>query len=191
MVMFLLSLEITLHFDVLIFMPHFLQACSSLSVAIWRWSMSWSRSVVSSAYLMLFICIWPIWIPLSRFWTSFMISSRKRLNKLGDSRQPWRTPVITSNHSLIEDFTNQYKINRLLTYSNTLFSHFWQIYFWTSKAGIMVLYKARRTCYSFMGSFFHDHKKMSDSWKLKIFFLLLSLQKVSYKSPSPCTSCAL
>ena len=34
MMMFLLSLDITLHFDVLIFMPHFLQACSSLSVAI-------------------------------------------------------------------------------------------------------------------------------------------------------------
>ena len=115
--MFLLSLDITWHFDVLIFMPHFLQACSSLSVAIWRWSTSWSRSVVSSAYLMLFRCIWPIWIPLSRFWTSFMISSRKRLNKLGDSRQPWRTPVITSNHSLIYPLTMTAHLDWLYMYS--------------------------------------------------------------------------
>ena len=77
-----------------------------------------------------------------------------------------------------------------MTYSNTLFSHFWQIYFWTSKAGIMVLYKAIRTCYSFMGSFFHDHKKCQIHGNWKDFFFL-SLQKVSYKSPSPCTSCAL
>ena len=36
MVIFFLSLDITLHFDVLIFMPHLLQACCSLSVAVWR-----------------------------------------------------------------------------------------------------------------------------------------------------------
>ena len=72
---------------------------------------------MSYSYLMLFICIWPIWIPLSRFWTSSMISSRKRLNKLGDSRQSWRTPVITSNHSLIFPLTMTAHLDRLYMYS--------------------------------------------------------------------------
>ena len=95
------SCDMILHLLGLIFIPHLLQAFSSSFVDICSFSKTMSISVVSSAYRMLLMRMSPIWIPLSKFWRSFITNSRNRLKRLGDRRHPCLTPVTTLNHSVI------------------------------------------------------------------------------------------
>ena len=94
-----------LHLLGLIFIPHLLQAFSSSFVDICSFSKTRSISVVSSAYRILLMRMSPIWIPLSKFWRSFITNSRNRLKRLGDRRHPCLTPVTTLNHSVIFPLT--------------------------------------------------------------------------------------
>ena len=94
-----------LHLLGLILIPHLLQAFSSSFVDICSFSKTRSITVVSSAYRMLLMRMSPIWIPLSKFWRSFITNSRNRLKRLGDRRHPCLTPVTTLNHSVIFPLT--------------------------------------------------------------------------------------
>ena len=99
------SFVMILHLAGFIFIPYLLHAISSSLVDVWSFSNSNSIRVVSSAYLMLLMHIAPICIPEFRSYTSFITNYKNKLKRYGDRRQPWRTPIRTSNHSVIFPLT--------------------------------------------------------------------------------------
>ena len=62
-----------------------------------------------------------VWSEGSRLLSSFITNSRNMLNSVGDSRQPWRTPIFTANQSVICPFittahsVSSYRISIILT----------------------------------------------------------------------------